>query len=188
MSKKQTTHLPRLVLLCTLLTAPLAVLASADWLVTLEGQVIETKGPWTIAERVLTYTALDGTSHTLPLGEVDLEGSAATTAFKQGQPYTPPPKAVVAAAEREEGEPKIILYQTSWCGYCRKARQLLDELGAEYVAKDIEKDDKAALEYRDKGKGYRGIPLLDFDGEIVQGYNEFYIRRHVEKIKTAAEP
>lgn len=160
--------------------------AAADWLVTLEGGLIETQGPWAIAGKTVTYKDLDGEEHSLPFAEIDLEGSLATTAFKQGRAYTPPPKAVVAAATRAEDEPKIILYQTSWCGYCRKARKLLDELGAEYVAKDIEKDEEAHLEYSAKGKGYKGIPLIDFDGEIVQGYNEHYIRKLVKKLQDEA--
>jgi glutaredoxin len=160
--------------------------AAADWLVTLDGGLIETQGPWTIAGKTVTYKDLDGKEHSLPFAEIDLEGSLATTAYKQGRPYTPPPKAVVAAATREEDEPKIILYQTSTCGYCRKARKLLDELGAEYVAKDVEKDEAAQLEYSAKGEGYKGHPLIDFDGEIVKGYNEHYIRKLVKKLQEKA--
>ncbi|MEE8526243.1 MAG: glutaredoxin family protein [Thermoanaerobaculia bacterium] len=87
----------------------------------------------------------------------------------------------------ESGEvPEIILYQTSWCGYCRKARQLLEDLDAVYVAKDIERDREAAREYQDKGRGYSGIPLIDFDGQLLRGYDEGAIRRMVREQKERA--
>lgn len=169
----------------------LATPAAADWLVTLEGQLIETEGSWTIDGETLTYSDLEGVEHSLPLDEVDLEGSEETTAFKEGRPYLPKPEipepqaaasGPVAAAE-DDDRPDIILYQTRWCGYCRKARQLLKQLDADFVAKDIERDHAAAREYREKGQGYRGVPLFDFDGEIVRGYSDRLIRRKVRELQ-----
>jgi mycoredoxin len=87
----------------------------------------------------------------------------------------------------ESGDaPEIILYQTSWCGYCRKARKLLEDLDAVYVAKDIERDKDAAREYQEKGRGFSGIPLIDFDGQVVRGYDEGAIRKMVKEQKERA--
>lgn len=80
-------------------------------------------------------------------------------------------------AEAEAREPPIVLYMTTWCPYCRKARKLLDEIGADYVEKDIEKDAEALREFQVKGKGSSSIPLIDFDGEILRGYQEEKIRK-----------
>ena len=78
-----------------------------------------------------------------------------------------------------DGAPRITLYATSWCGYCRKTRELLKELDAAYVEKDIEKSAEGREEYLAKGKGYRGVPLLDIGGTIVRGYSAKEIRRLV---------
>ena len=84
----------------------------------------------------------------------------------------------------EAGEaPEIVLYQTSWCGYCRKAGKLLKDLDAEYVVKDIEKNQAAAREYREKGRGYRGIPLIAYDDQVLKGYDERGIRAMVKDQK-----
>jgi glutaredoxin len=91
-----------------------------------------------------------------------------------------------ASGDASGDVPEIILYQTSWCGYCRKAQNLLEDLGAVYVAKDVERDRQAAREYREKGRGYSGIPLIDFDGQLVRGYDEGAIRRMVKEQKERA--
>ncbi len=87
------------------------------------------------------------------------------------------------SAQAESEEPKITLYMTSWCGYCRKANKLLTQLDADFAAKDIEKNREAALEFRQKSGGQGGIPLIDFDGEIVRGYNEKLIRELVAELE-----
>lgn len=166
-------------------SAPLA----ADWLVTEKGELIETLGPWTIDGESLTYQDPEGRSHTVELRAIDLEGSEETTAMKAGRPYVPKPRMVKAedqAAEAEAEQEPIVLYMTSWCGYCRKARKLLDDLDANFVEKNIEKDREAALEFRKKAGRGSGIPVIDFDGTIVRGYNAKLIKELAEKHKAAA--
>ncbi len=171
--------------------------AAADWLITLEGQLIETRGPWKIDDETLIYTDTDGVERRLAVDEVDLEASEETTAARAGHDWEPSEKNRPApafeltsptAAAREAAapaveEPPIILYQTSWCGYCRKARKLLTKLDADFVAKDVEKSPKAASEFRRKNGGRGGVPLIDFDGELVRGYNEKRIRELAAKLK-----
>lgn len=83
-----------------------------------------------------------------------------------------------------EEEPRVTLYMTSWCGYCRKAQNLLETLDVPYVAKDVEESEAAAREYRAKAGGYNGIPLLDIDGRIVKGYQAELIHELVTRLKT----
>lgn len=164
--------------------------AAADWLVTLQGELIETEGPWTFDGDAVTYTDLQGVERTLSVERVDLEGSEETTALLAGRPYTPSPKApeptpAAASSEPAAGgeEPRITLYMTSWCGYCRKARKLLKELDADFVAKDIEKDSEAAREFSAKNGGRGGVPLIDFDGKVVRGYSDRTIRQRVRELR-----
>ena len=165
-SRLENPHLLLTLGLALLLAAP----ATADWLVTDAGESIQTQGPWIISDDTVNYVDVEGERRTLALADVDLSASKEMTIEKK---------------------PDIILYQTSWCGYCRRARTLLTELGANFEAKDIQKDPSAAREYQQKGKGYGGVPLIDFSGEIVRGYSEQAIREHVRRIaaeKSAAQP
>ncbi len=168
-----------------------AMPAAADWLITSSGHLIETKGPWTVEGQTLTYSDTEGVRRSLALSEIDLAASEETTALREGRPYVPKRQvaaaprgaSMAASAEASGEEPKITVYVTSWCGYCRKTQKLLKELGADFVAKDIEKNAEAAREYQAKADGRSGVPLIDFDGTVVRGYSERVIRQQVHKLK-----
>jgi glutaredoxin len=75
-----------------------------------------------------------------------------------------PPKDFVADENVE-----VILYATSWCGYCAKARALMAEHNIDYIEYDIEASDEGKQQYQKHGGG--GVPLLLIDGQLVRGYN-----------------
>jgi len=65
---------------------------------------------------------------------------------------------------------KAILYATSWCGYCKKARELMRQNGIAYYEYDLEKSDEGVRQY--KALGGRGpVPLLLINGKVIKGYN-----------------
>ena len=66
-------------------------------------------------------------------------------------------------------EGDVVLYATSWCGYCKKTRELLSEHGIAYTEYDIEKSVKGERDY--KALEGRGVPLMVIDGEVVRGYD-----------------
>ena len=68
-----------------------------------------------------------------------------------------------------------------------QASKLLKDLDADFVAKDIEKNREAAAEFRQKSGGGGGVPLIDFDGEIVRGYSDRMIRKLVRDIQKKEE-
>jgi glutaredoxin len=65
--------------------------------------------------------------------------------------------------------PKVEVFMTSWCGYCRKMIQFLKEKGIPYSAYDIEADSAAAKVYDDMG--VRGVPIVRIGTHIVHGYD-----------------
>lgn len=87
--------------------------------------------------------------------------------------------AQASAAERSD----VILYMTEWCGWCRKTRALLKEIGADFEEVDIEKSAEGRKEFEAKSGGQGGIPLIDIDGEIIRGYDEARIRKLVAELE-----
>ena len=72
-------------------------------------------------------------------------------------------------------DPRVVMYATAWCGYCKKARQYFTDNGIEFVEYDIEKDRAAKRDY-DTLLG-SGTPLL------YQGYTRVvgFDQRRIEK-------
>lgn len=172
-----------------ILSAVLALPATADWLVTLEGQLVETQGSWKVDGDAVVYVGTDGEERRMAVAEVDLEGSADTTEVRTGRrpelPAPPPPPAPEAEEKKDvqaEERPDVILYATSWCGYCRKTRQLLKELEADFVEKDIEKDPAAGREFRQRF-GRSGVPVIDVGGQVIRGYDHQMIREAVRALQ-----
>lgn len=71
---------------------------------------------------------------------------------------------------------QVVVYGTSWCGYCAKTKDLLKSKGVNFLDKDIEKDAGARGEMEAKmakaGLKGGGVPVIDFCGRIILGYNE----------------
>jgi glutaredoxin len=69
----------------------------------------------------------------------------------------------------------VVVYTTSWCGYCKKAKQLLTSKGVTFVEKDVEKDPKASEELAQKaaaaGVRPQGVPVLDIRGKLILGFD-----------------
>lgn len=77
---------------------------------------------------------------------------------------------VAVSAEEAPKAKQVELYATSWCGYCRKARQYFAREGIAYTEYDIEKD--ASANARHKALGGRGVPLILVDGRKMSGFSE----------------
>lgn len=69
----------------------------------------------------------------------------------------------------------VVLYATSWCGYCRQAREYFKKKGVKYVEKDLEKDEGAAEELATKasaaGVRPQGVPVIDVKGKLILGFD-----------------
>lgn len=77
--------------------------------------------------------------------------------------------------------PEVVIYTTKSCPHCRKAIAHLDRRGVPYVNKDVEDDSRAEKEYLEKGKGRRGVPLIDVGGKILRGYSPLSLDAALDK-------
>lgn len=66
-------------------------------------------------------------------------------------------------------KPPVVMYATSWCGYCRKARAYFKQNNIAYVEYDIEKDKSAYQRY--KNLGGRGVPVITIAEETIFGFS-----------------
>jgi glutaredoxin-like YruB-family protein len=74
-----------------------------------------------------------------------------------------------------------IVYSTNWCPYCKQAKTYLKNQGVEVVEKNIEDSDQARQEMLDKTGGvFLGVPVIDIDGELLQGFDRNQINLTLE--------
>lgn len=102
-------------------------------------------------------------------------GTAAPTAAGQ-------PAAAAAAAPAKDND--VIIYRTSWCGYCKKAAEYLRAKGVKFVEKDIEKDPNARQDMLARAhragvpqSSLEGVPILSVRGKIITGFDRNAIDR-----------
>jgi glutaredoxin-like YruB-family protein len=67
-------------------------------------------------------------------------------------------------------EPSVEIYTTSWCVYCKKAKQFFRSKGIEFVEYDIEKDKNAARRMMAL-TSKAGVPFVVINGQGIQGYS-----------------
>lgn len=64
---------------------------------------------------------------------------------------------------------KVVMYSTSWCGYCKKARQYFKSKGIAFKEYDIEKNKKAKRKY--DRLGGQGVPLILVGKKSMRGFS-----------------
>ncbi len=67
--------------------------------------------------------------------------------------------------------PEITLYTTQWCGFCIRAKALLDARGLAYDEVALDDDPGFRQRIWDIGRQWT-VPLVAIDGDPVGGYQE----------------
>jgi len=64
---------------------------------------------------------------------------------------------------------RVVMYSTSWCGYCKKARKYFQKEKIHYVEYDIEKDERARRLY--DMIGGKGVPVILVGKKRLNGFS-----------------
>ncbi len=63
---------------------------------------------------------------------------------------------------------QIVLYGVSWCGDCRRARQIFSQMNVNYLDIDIDADKQAEAFVKQVNRGNRSVPTIVFtDGSTL---------------------
>ena len=69
--------------------------------------------------------------------------------------------------------PKVVMYAADWCGYCARARRLLDAKGVQYEEIDVTGDVARRTEMIN-ASGRRTVPQIFIDEQSIGGFDELY--------------
>jgi glutaredoxin len=78
--------------------------------------------------------------------------------------------------------PKVELFVTSWCGYCKRAEAYLRKKGVPFTVYDIEKDLQAARR-KDSLTSRTGVPFALIGDQRLTGFSEMYYERALQRAK-----
>ena len=67
---------------------------------------------------------------------------------------------------------KVEMYTTMWCGYCARARSLLQRKGVDFADIDVEADTSKRTEMVQRAGGRTTVPQIFIDGVHVWGSDE----------------
>lgn len=107
-----------------------------------------------------------------------VEGAVETRQGVAGRPLSPPPTAAETAhppetmdppAAQERKDVTVEIYTTSWCRYCRDAKNYFLSRGIVFVEYDIEKDRKAARRHK-RYNPRGGVPVTVINGRPIVGF------------------
>ncbi len=86
--------------------------------------------------------------------------------------YTVPRKNSHSSGQTQTRKaPKVELYSTSWCGYCKLAAKFFRSKGIHFTEYDIDKDKSAARRKKQLDKGGNGVPFVMINGKGIHGYS-----------------
>lgn len=69
---------------------------------------------------------------------------------------------------------RVVMYATDWCGYCARARRLLEEHGVAFTEIDIEAVAGAREEMRARSGGRTSVPQIFINDQHIGGSDDLY--------------
>ena len=96
----------------------------------------------------------------------------------------PAKPAVGVVSEARAEQPAVTMYSTSWCGYCKAARQFFVANSIQFVELDVERSREAYAEH--KRLGGRGVPLITIGDDVIFGYNQQRMKQLLEPWMTGS--
>lgn len=110
--------------------------------------------------RQTVYTTMSNTKFLLLIA---LLGGAWQNHTKIQHWLNPPPP-------RIPGNDKVVLYSTTWCGYCAKTREYFADNNISYQDIDVETTDEGKSAYQKMGAN--GVPIVVINNDtVIRGYD-----------------
>lgn len=66
---------------------------------------------------------------------------------------------------------KVIVYSTTWCAFCKAAKQYFDSKGVVYTEVNVEEDQAAARQIVEE-TGQMGVPVIRIGKELIVGFDK----------------
>jgi glutaredoxin 3 len=82
---------------------------------------------------------------------------------------------------------RVVVYSTTYCGFCRRAEDLLRRAGITFETIDVTGDVRARAALVERAGGRRTVPVVFVDGEPIGGYEELAAMVRAGELKHIAD-
>jgi glutaredoxin 3 len=108
-----------------------------------------------------------------------LIATACLAAEKTDAPQTP----LSQGAPQAKKYPLIVLYSVAWCPHCKAAKEYFTANNIPFINKDVELDDKAMTELKEKYKS-GGVPVIVIgdDVRILKGFDQKKFEKALQEV------
>lgn len=103
-------------------------------------------------------------------GRLHLSSTITDTAEVTQHPYTLQSIVLLWYTSFMTTDNPVIVYGAEWCAFCHVAMDYFNKIGVKYEYRDVDTNKDWIQESIDKS-GQTGIPVLDFNGTIVVGFD-----------------
>jgi glutaredoxin 3 len=77
---------------------------------------------------------------------------------------------------------KVEIYSSPWCGYCYRAKQLLESKGVEFLEIDVMEETSRRQEMVTRAQGRTTVPQIFINGKWVGGSDDLYALEKAGKL------
>ncbi|BBK40952.1 glutaredoxin 3 [Allostella vacuolata] len=81
----------------------------------------------------------------------------------------------------------VEIYSSPWCGYCARAKSLLDRKGVRYTDIDVDADTARRGEMTRRAGGRTSVPQIFIDGVHVGGCDDLFALDRARKLDPMLE-
>jgi glutaredoxin 3 len=97
---------------------------------------------------------------------------APALAVASAEPVAPARQPTSAEVQAAYHSTPVLMFSTSWCPVCARARQFFNANGLKFEDRDVDADPQASAELKRRSGG-KAIPLIDIDGQQLRpGFSE----------------
>lgn len=82
---------------------------------------------------------------------------------------------------------QVEIYSSPWCGYCGRAKSLLDRKGVRYTDIDVDADTARRQEMTQRAGGRTSVPQIFIDGRHIGGCDELHALERAQKLDPLLE-
>jgi glutaredoxin len=139
--------------------------------------------------KTMTRSAWDELGASKRKARLEALAPSAVLAPSDSAPNPAQPEASGAPQKALASGITAIIYGASWCKPCHDTARYLKQRGVTVIDKDIEENEVAAAEMRQKlaraGRSGSSIPVIDLMGQIMVGFSPMAIDQAIEAARSA---